>query len=473
MHLYFLLYNFFRVDSIATIKEFLNNKIIITDNSYNDKNDIHKIIIKKIINAFHSYLKNNDIKIWIKCLNEEIENLKSLKDFNGIIFAIFNLESSIYIKSINENDNINKESSKSKFSSLIKVLIGEKNFDESKIESILNSIKQKMELAIKMYKKLYQLETTTLMNLKKNSLRGSQINKNNNLNSPIFLKLLLKYAIKYINSNITDSNLCKQIKTQINKTLGILTDEKFDHTKIKYNYISPEIKNAIENLFTNLLSIYKKCRLRFFFHLYLENTTRENIKERNDLINNLSDNYYKAILLGDSILKINFNSNGSKTHFYKLNCHNHCIEIYQKDVDTKVDKTISIKSIIKITFGIISQNLKKKISSLPKPYPWLCMSFILRNSSIDLFLNENKIKKWFYGLSYFLNSEKKTYKIISRSKYILNRCKMKMANQIISSNKIKLIKDKDSISKINNLKNIGNSKISFCKLLLLYNSISQ
>ena len=468
-----VLYNFFRVDSIATIKEFLNNKIIITDNSYNDKNDIHKIIIKKIINAFHSYLKNNDIKIWIKCLNEEIENLKSLKDFNGIIFAIFNLESSIYIKSINENDNINKESSKSKFSSLIKVLIGEKNFDESKIESILNSIKQKMELAIKMYKKLYQLETTTLMNLKKNSLRGSQINKNNNLNSPIFLKLLLKYAIKYINSNITDSNLCKQIKTQINKTLGILTDEKFDHTKIKYNYISPEIKNAIENLFTNLLSIYKKCRLRFFFHLYLENTTRENIKERNDLINNLSDNYYKAILLGDSILKINFNSNGSKTHFYKLNCHNHCIEIYQKDVDTKVDKTISIKSIIKITFGIISQNLKKKISSLPKPYPWLCMSFILRNSSIDLFLNENKIKKWFYGLSYFLNSEKKKYKIISRSKYILNRCKMKMANQIISSNKIKLIKDKDSISKINNLKNIGNSKISFCKLLLLYNSISQ
>ena len=101
------------------------------------------------------------------------------------------------------------------------------------------------------------------------------------------------------------------------------------------------------------------------------------------------------------------------------------------------------------------------------------MSFILRNSSIDLFLNENKIKKWFYGLSYFLNSEKKKYKIISKSKYILNRCKMKMANQIISSNKIKLIKDKDSISKINNLKNIGNSKISFCKLLLLYNSISQ
>ncbi len=323
-----------------------------------------------------------------------------------------------------------------------------------------------MELAIKMYKKLYQLETTTLMNLKKNSLRGSQINKNNNLNSPIFLKLLLKYAIKYINSNITDSNLCKQIKTQINKTLEILSDKNFDHSKIKYNNISPEIKNSIENLLHNLLSIYKNSKLRLFFHLYLENTTRGQIKERNDLINNFSNSYYKAVLKGDSILKINFNSNGTKMHFYRLNSHKNCIEI----LDSNVDKIIRISSILKITFGIISQNLKKKIQSLPQPNPKLYMSFILKNSSIDLFLNENKIKKWFYGLSYFLNSEKKKYKIISRSKYILNRCKIEMANQIISQNKINLIQEKDSISKIKNLKNTGNSKISFCKLLLLYNS---
>ena len=45
-----------------------------------------------------------------------------------------------------------------------------------------------------------------------------------------------------------------------------------------------------------------------------------------------------------------------------------------------------------------------------------------------------------------------------------------MANQIISQKKINLIKEEDSISNIKNLKNTGNSKISFCKLLLLYNS---
>ena len=236
-----VLYNFFRIDSIATMNEFLNNKITINDNSYNDKNDIHKIIIKKIMNALHSYLKNNDIKNWINCLNEEIENLKIVKDYNGIIFAIFNLESSIYIKSINENDITNKQISQSKFSSLIKVLIGEKNFDESKIEIILNSIKQKMELAITIYNKLYQLETEIIMNLKKNSLKESKINKNNN--SPFFIKLLLKYAIKYINSNIIDSDLSKQIKSQIQNTIVILSDKNYDHSKIKYNII-PEIKNS-------------------------------------------------------------------------------------------------------------------------------------------------------------------------------------------------------------------------------------
>ena len=354
-----VLYNFFRIDSIATMNEFLNNKITINDNSYNDKNDIHKIIIKKIMNALHSYLKNNDIKNWINCLNEEIENLKIVKDYNGIIFAIFNLESSIYIKSINENDITNKQISQSKFSSLIKVLIGEKNFDESKIEIILNSIKQKMELAITIYNKLYQLETEIIMNLKKNSLKESKINKNNN--SPFFIKLLLKYAIKYINSNIIDSDLSKQIKSQIQNTIVILSDKNYDHSKIKYNII-PEIKNAIEVLFNNLLFIYKKCKLKFYFNIYLENSIREKIKENNVLIDNLSKSYFNGIELGDTFLKINFNSNGTKKHVYKFNINKNTIEIYEKEKDLKIYKQINMNSIIKITFGIISNNLKKKNS---------------------------------------------------------------------------------------------------------------
>ena len=472
-----VLYNFFRVDSIITINENYKKKIIIDENDI-DKTEIHKNIIRKIINAFHSYLKNNDIKIWINCLNEEIENLKILKDYNGLIFSIFNLESSIYIKSLNEKDNINKQSSLSKFSSLIKALVGEKNFDENKIDSILNCIKNKMEQAVYMYQTLYNLETKISMKLnKKEIIKTSSNNKKglidkNNINSIVFLKLLLKYANKYVNFNISDSTLSKQIKNQIDITLKILSNEEIDHSSINLNNLSPEITKALIILFNNLLSIYSKCKLQNCFNLYRKTILSLKIKERNTLIDEYIDSCYKEIQRGDSILKINLNSNGTKTHYYKLNYERDSIQIFQKDKDSKVDKEIFLYSLIKITFGISSQNLKKKIKLLSNSdQPWLYMSFIFKEGSIDLFLNEEQVKQWFYGLSRHLNIIGKDYKIISKCKFILNRCKMKMANELITYSKKGLIKDSNSNSTIKNLNTNGNNKISFIKLFLLYNKI--
>ncbi len=471
-----VLYNFFRVDSIITINENYKKKIIIDENDI-DKTEIHKNIIRKIINAFHSYLKNNDIKIWINCLNEEIENLKILKDYNGLIFSIFNLESSIYIKSLNEKDNINKQSSLSKFSSLIKALVGEKNFNENKIDSILNCIKNKMEQAVYMYQTLYNLETKISLKLNKKEIIKTSSNKKglidkNNINSIVFLKLLLKYANKYVNFNISDSTLSKQIKNQIDITLKILSNEKIDHTSINLNNLSPEITKALIILFNNLLSIYSKCKLQNYFNLYRKKILSLKIKERNTLIDKYIDNCYKEIQRGDSILKINLNSNGTKTHFYKLNYERDSIQIFQKDKDSKVDKEIFLYSLIKITFGISSQNLKRKIKLLSNSdQPWLYMSFIFKEGSIDLFLNEEQVKQWFYGLSRHLNIIGKDYKIISKCKFILNRCKMKMANELITYSKKGLIKDSNSNSTIKNLNTNGNNKISFIKLFLLYNKI--
>ena len=473
-----VLYNFFRVDSIMTIDEYFNQKIIVDENS-SDKNEVHKNIIRKIINAFHSYLKNNNINVWIDCLNEEIENLKILKDYNGIIFVIFNLESSIYIKSINENDDKNKQSSLSKFSSLIKALMGEKNLEENKVNSILNFIKNKMEQAVKMYNKLYYLESNATMNCKNQELYKSKTNSKslidkNNINSTIFLQILLKYAINYVNSNISDQNLCKQIKSQIDMTSKILSNKEINHSQIKLSNLSPEITKALIILFNNLFSIYTKCKLKNYFNLYKTKINREKSQERSKYLNNIIHSYYKGIQLGDSILKINLNSYGTKTHFYRLNYDNDTIQIYKKDKDNKIDKEISINSIIKIIFGINSSNLKKKIKTLPNiNQPWLYMSFISKDTSIDLYLNENQIRKWFYGLSNYLNIIRKRYKIVSKSKYIINRCKMKMANDLINYSKKDLISDSNANIEIKNLNPIGNSNISFIKLLLLYNKISK
>ena len=312
---------------------------------------------------------------------------------------------------------------------------------------------------------------------KKEIIKTSSNNKKglidkNNINSIVFLKLLLKYANKYVNFNISDSTLSKQIKNQIDITLKILSNEEIDHSSINLNNLSPEITKALIILFNNLLSIYSKCKLQNCFNLYRKTILSLKIKERNTLIDEYIDSCYKEIQRGDSILKINLNSNGTKTHYYKLNYERDSIQIFQKDKDSKVDKEIFLYSLIKITFGISSQNLKKKIKLLSNSdQPWLYLSFIFKEGSIDLFLNEEQVKQWFYGLSRHLNIIGKDYKIILKYKFILNRCKMKMANELITYTKKGLIKDSNSNSIIKNLNTNGNNKISFIKLFLLYNKI--
>ncbi len=468
-----VLYIFFRVDSLAEMNENINDKIIIEENS--DQSELNKKIIKKIINSFHSYLKNNDIKIWINCLKEEIENLKTINDYNGMIFAIFNLESSLYIKSVEEKDDKNIQSSLSKFSSLIKVLLGENNFDENNVKIILNNIKQKMKQAVDMYKKLYNLESNAIMKLRDKKInveKEIKSNNNYNMNSPILVKLLLNNSLKYVKNYIKDQNLCKQIVGQIIKTIQVLSDKNYNNFSIKLNSISPEISKVILKLLNNLLSIYSKCKLRNYINIYRQNIGKKKIKKTNIFVDHFIDSYYKGIQLGDSLVKINFNNKSTKTHFYKLYLKKNCIQVYQKENDNYVDKEINFNSIIKITFGIHSQNLKNKIGSLPNHQAWLYMSFILSNRSLDLCLNENQIKKWFYGLSQYLKNVNKEYKSISRSKYILNRCKMKMANKIINSNLKNKINDSETKLKIGKVNETGMNKISFIKLLLLYKTIT-
>ena len=468
-----ILYIFFRVDSLAEMNENINEKIIIEENS--DQSELNKKIIKKILNSFHSYLKNNDIKIWINCLKEEIENLKSINDYNGMIFAIFNLESSLYIKSVEEKDDKNIQSSLSKFSSLIKVLLGENNFDESNVKIILNNIKQKMKQAVDMYKKLYNLESNAIMKLRDKKINVEKEKKSNNdynMNSPILVKILLKNSLKYVKNYIKDQNLCKQIEGQITKTIQVLSDKNYNNFSIKLNSISPEISKVILKLLNNLLSIYSKCKLRNYINIYRNNIGKKKIKNTNIFLDQFIDSYYKGIQLGDSLVKINFNNKSTKTHFYKLHLKKNCIQVYQKENDIDVYKEININSIIKITFGIHSQNLKNKIGSLPNHQAWLYMSFILSNRSLDLCLNENQIKKWFYGLSKYLKTVNKEYKSISRSKYILNRCKMKMAHKIINSNLKNKINNSETKLKIGKVNETGMNKISFIKLLLLYKTIT-
>lgn len=84
-------------------------------------------------------------------------------------------------------------------------------------------------------------------------------------------------------------------------------------------------------------------------------------------------------------------------------------------------------------YGISSENLKKKFKSIKNANlrnPWLFFSFILKNRSLDLYFEQEKLNNWFYGIKLILRRNLQEYKICSVSKFILTRIKLKLISSL-------------------------------------------
>ena len=144
-------YIFFRIESIVNLDEYLGGL----------PRDAHHQAIIRIMKGFHSYLKNNNIDIWINCLNSEIENLKSLKDYNGIILALMNIQTGNYIKGRENMNNNLVNNSKNKFWEILRAInsnLSNNNneFSEEDIDKALILIKDKMDISVQIYSLLYK-----------------------------------------------------------------------------------------------------------------------------------------------------------------------------------------------------------------------------------------------------------------------------------------------------------------------------
>ena len=98
--------------------------------------------------------------------------------------------------------------------------------------------------------------------------------------------------------------------------------------------------------------------------------------------------------------------------------------------------------------------------------PYLYMSLLLKERTIDLSFSEESIKKWFYGLYYHLKNENQSYKIISCTNFIINRVKSKMNYKLANSRE--QISNRNNDKRIKFQKNSVNNNITFVKSLLLY-----
>ena len=513
-------YIFFRIESLVNLDECLGDL----------PRDAHHQIIIRIMKGFHSYLKNNNIELWINCLNSEIENLKNVKDYNGIILALLNVQTSMYIKGKENMNNNLIINSKNKFNEILKAINtnlkneNENEYNEEDIDRALNLIKDKMNIAVKIYNLLYNKEMLILNNYENpnfnsnfylnkthtnnnnyfsinsnmnnnhnisyspkssnsskyyHSYTDRNINNNNpninntkSLNTVFFTKLLLKYALKYIQNNIKNPTLEKQLCSHIEFTLKFLDNEELDISYLKLNDISPEIAKSLEMLFKNLLKIYERSVLNKYFNIYRKKVRKIKFKKGLMLLNKMFERYLINIKSGEVLMKINFNSKDTKMHHYLLDIKKNCIAVYNKSGGSEPESEIYFRNIIKIVYGFKTENLIKKIKYLPNnDQPFLYMSFILRNRSIDLMFSESNIKKWFYGLYYYLMNINKNYKIFSCTNFILSRTKMKMNYYLNNIGENKSEGENDYKIKFQIKGVTKNRNNTFVKSIILYNKI--
>lgn len=90
---------------------------------------------------------------------------------------------------------------------------------------------------------------------------------------------------------------------------------------------------------------------------------------------------------------------------------------------------INFSDIIKFTYGISSENLRKRFKNMKNSnlkYPHLFFSILTKKRSFDLYMDEDSLVKWFFGISHYLKEKKQSYKLISTSKFLITRLKLRM-----------------------------------------------
>jgi hypothetical protein len=85
-----------------------------------------------------------------------------------------------------------------------------------------------------------------------------------------------------------------------------------DISYLKLNDISPEIAQALESLFKNLLKIYERNILSKYFNIYKRKVRKIKFKKGLQLLNKMFERYLINIKSGEVLMKINFNSKNCK-----------------------------------------------------------------------------------------------------------------------------------------------------------------
>ena len=271
----------FRVNTLLTKK----NDLIIDKYSYDNINlsnnfiigneEIYNQINEIFIKSFDSFMATQKIEPWINSLNIIYQKMQQLNDYNGIIYILFNRQLAVLLKNYNNiKNNLNEEVNDAKLNliALLKAvnqvnIENENNFEdelnsnpnnnelinEEYINNIFEDYKLKIYVIRNIYKMLYSFE--------------EQVNQKYvfNINSEVYLKLLLYYTINYFKENIQDVNLKKALIQDVNNTIDLIVSKKIDISEMNMSSIDPEISKSLTLILNNLFRIYNHFKLLKYF----------------------------------------------------------------------------------------------------------------------------------------------------------------------------------------------------------------
>ncbi len=146
-------------------------------------------------------------------------------------------------------------------------------------------------------------------------------------------------------------------------------------------------------------------------------------------------------------------------------------------------KSIPISEIQSIVYGLSSSNLRKRYKNLNEKNlnsPWLFMSLMMNKRSIDFYFdNEETLCTWYYGLWFFIKTNRLPIKSPCISQFVLRKTKLKLIQ------KLKEIAEKDEknpnkslliLTQLNNYiinNELGFQSLTFIQVLLLYRKIKE
>ena len=505
--LYFrtILFTLFKVESLTNTKSWEDD---LSDNSQNSDIEIQEPIkiINHLMKDFLFFLKENDYDNLIKTFKEASQKYKRLNDFNGYYFSLFYYYLILYNLKKNKSGEIELENIKKNISNCSNNLIGNELISQMKekdINKLLKEFTDKINCASEIFQMLEKFENelnNKLNEYKKEKenfdlsddennlsssylLDKSHLFTNERINSPIFVKLLLRYSIYFLekqkakalkNTEIKNQNLSKENYDLLLNEVALIQKKiesnEINIDNIKLHHLDKELINSLKQLFDNLIYIYSKSLLYNHFKKYIKEIRIEKVLDF--LITNSEE-----LINGLTLVKINYKTSGHKIHIYNIDENNYNLNVRNKRNEYP-NKSYNIKiDIIKVLYGIKSPNLISKlmdenINDTRKLLrrPWNIFSIITKSRSIDLYCEDNQTNSIYYGLKYFFIDRKISYKMNSTSYFVLNKIKLKIAIKIQN----KYLDKKNDKSKIPNIiKQLLSEKaiqtISFTKLMLIYN----